>query len=229
MTGSLSASLRRREGWCDEKATRGREDMGTFESRETYEKRRLYDSALLRGWHRGRWCRSGCIGQKNKEMLDRRLRAERETERVVEKRWQKEETKGDRVWAAISPSNGARKQNKGEGEASSSNTIKPTLARRKEEEVGKKGWEKEEIKTAKEEGREQWRASYRESCCRCCLPLSDVVVFALLPLSCPSSVVPLRFSCFFFFFLISFFCFSPLTTPRDNCFRVARKGLALEN
>lgn len=42
---------------------------------------------------------TGCIGRKNKETLKAgdQGQKERETERVVEKRWQKEETKGDRV------------------------------------------------------------------------------------------------------------------------------------
>lgn len=48
-----------------------RKSIGTaiFKSGGTRERRESegYDSAFLRGRHRGRWCRSGCVEQKNKE------------------------------------------------------------------------------------------------------------------------------------------------------------------
>lgn len=70
MTGSLprfGGSRVRRES--DE-----RKSIGTaiFKSGGTRERRESegYDSALLRGRYRGRWCRSGCVEQKNKEVGD---------------------------------------------------------------------------------------------------------------------------------------------------------------
>lgn len=55
----------------------------------------------------------------------------------------------------------------------------------------------------------------RESCCRCCLPLSDAAVFALpLPRLSFSFVVPRRFSHFPFFSPLFFSAFLLLTA--DN-------------
>lgn len=86
-------------------------------------------------------------------------------------------------------------------------------------------------KRNKEPGREQWRASHRESCCRCCLPLSDAAVFALtlprLSFSCSLAL----FSLLFFLPSLLFSSFLPLAA--DNAARQLLPSgpgrLALEN
>lgn len=61
------------------------------------------------------------------------------------------------------------------------------------------------------------RARASESCCRCCLPLSDAAVFALpLPHLSFSFVVSYRFSHFSLFFLPLFRFSSFLLLTADN-------------
>lgn len=65
--------------------------------------------------------------------------------------------------------------------------------------------------------------------CRCPTPLSLLSPF---PVFSSLSLFLTAFLIFFFFFFPSFSplsCFSPLTTPRGNRFRVVRGRLALEN
>ena len=224
------------------------ENIGTaiFESRGAHAREwRLYDSAFLRGRRRGRWCRSGCIEQKNKEVVvgdgsgerrvgtQQRRRARRGSWRKGGKRRKQKAIAYERQLAPL-----MARETKQKSEASSSNTIKPTV-RTSLARVARKEEEKEDgrmkRKRNKEPRRKQWRASHRESCCRCCLPLSDAAVFALSLSSLPhlffSFVVPLRFShCFF----SSFSSFSPLTSHRwQRCAATTSewpgKRLALEN
>lgn len=79
---------------------------------------------------------------------------------LPEKRWQKEETKGDRVWAAISPSNGARSKTKEWSVELKHNKATVREDRRKR---GGRRWRRNK------EPREQWRAGHRTvPCCCCC-------------------------------------------------------------
>lgn len=128
------------------------------------------------------------------------------------------------------------RETKQKSEASSSNTIKPTertsLARaaRKEEEEENGRMRR---KRNKEPGRKQWRASHRESCCRCCLPLSDAAVFAL-PLSSPHLFFRCSLALFsLLFFILPFPLSLLLLLTADNAVRQLLPSgpgrLALEN
>lgn len=117
------------------------------------------------------------------------------------------------------------RETKQKSEASSSNTIKPTVCATSRSRGQKRGRGGREIKN-----REGTMA--REPP-RVVLPL----LFAAVRRRCLCSSPPfprsfLLFRCslalfslhFFFFFLFLSSCFSPLTTPCGNCFRVAREN-----
>lgn len=124
---SIGTAIFKSEG-TRERIERGRESEG-------------YDSAFLRGRHRGRWCRSGCVEQKNKEVVvmvvvNRRAETtERGSWRKDGKRRKQKAIAYERQLAPL-----MARETKQKSEASSSNTIKPTvcaslsLASRKEEE-----------------------------------------------------------------------------------------------
>lgn len=131
--GGMTGSPRCFEGSRVRRESDERKSIGTaiFKSGGTRERRESegYDSAFFRGRRRGRWCRSGCVEQKNKEvvmvMVNRRAETtERGSWRKDGKRRKQKAIAYERQLAPL-----MARETKQKSEASSSNTIKPTVPR----------------------------------------------------------------------------------------------------
>lgn len=190
---------------------------------------RCYDSAFLRGRRRGRWCRSGCVEQNNKEVggSDGARRAGT-TERGWRKGGKRRKQKAIAYERQLAPLMACETKQK--SEASSSNTIKPTVRAsrsrgRKRGREGRMRWRRNK-EPAGNNGARATATRAAVAVCRCPTLLSllyPLPVFPSLSLFPCAFLISFFFLSFFLFSSSPFSCFSPLTTPRGNCFRVTRE------
>lgn len=120
-----------------------------------------------------------------------------EGKRVMEERWQKEETKTIAYERQLAPL--MARETKQKSGASSSNTIKPTvcsgLSRAARRGVRRPAGGRDEVEEIKSREGTMAREPPRAALLRCCLPLSDVAVFASPSRRSPSTLFPPRFPC----------------------------------